>query len=203
MKSIEKRIFSPRVGDGQRKRERDANGIAGAERGWLFRRPFRERRSQADGEIYKSVTGLAPRALSPCRNKRINSFSESYTHFSRRPGRPKKESSKKKRGSTFPAAEYVPNVTNARFSFPSLRFCLTAGHEQHDKDSLNETGSTTGGTVEGAPSGGPSGRGDRSKDKEERTSPHASTSAQPARSLVSKILSRARSPDDLLDHSEP
>ncbi|XP_012223866.1 proton channel OtopLc-like [Linepithema humile] len=77
-----------------------------------------------------------------------------------------------------------------------------AGNEQHDKDSLNETGSTTGGTVEGAPGGGPS-RGDRTKDKDDHASPHASSPAQPARSLVSKILSRARTPDDLLDHSEP
>ncbi|XP_011862550.1 PREDICTED: uncharacterized protein LOC105559100 [Vollenhovia emeryi] len=77
-----------------------------------------------------------------------------------------------------------------------------AGNEQHDKDSLNETGSTTGGTVEGTPGGGPS-RGDRTKDKEDHASAQASTSAPPPRSLVSRILARARSPEDLLDHSEP
>ncbi|XP_018349219.1 PREDICTED: uncharacterized protein LOC108752685 [Trachymyrmex septentrionalis] len=77
-----------------------------------------------------------------------------------------------------------------------------ASNEQHDKDSLNETGSTTGGTVEGAPSGGPS-RGDKIKDKEDHASAQASTSAPPTRSLVSRILARARSPEDLLDHSEP
>ncbi|XP_018407451.1 PREDICTED: uncharacterized protein LOC108783394 [Cyphomyrmex costatus] len=75
-------------------------------------------------------------------------------------------------------------------------------NEQHDKDSLNETGSTTGGTVEGAPNGGPS-RGDKNKDKEDHASAQASTSAPPTRSLVSRILARARSPEDLLDHSEP
>ncbi|XP_024868498.1 uncharacterized protein LOC112452486 isoform X1 [Temnothorax curvispinosus] len=78
----------------------------------------------------------------------------------------------------------------------------SASNEQHDKDSLNETGSTTGDTVEGAPSGGPS-RGDRTKDKEDHASAQASTSAPPARSLVSRILARTRSPQDLLDHSEP
>ncbi|XP_011699229.1 PREDICTED: uncharacterized protein LOC105456696, partial [Wasmannia auropunctata] len=73
-------------------------------------------------------------------------------------------------------------------------------NEQHDKDSLNETGSTTGGTVEGAPGGGgPSRGGDRTKEDHAQ----ASTSAPPARSLVSRILARTRSPEDLLDHSEP
>lgn len=85
----------------------------------------------------------------------------------------------------------------------SLLFLPAASNEQHDKDSLNETGSTTGGTVEGAPGGGPSSRGDRTKDKEDHASAQASTSAPPARSLVSRILARTRSPEDLLDHSEP
>ncbi|XP_020300781.1 uncharacterized protein LOC109864202 isoform X2 [Pseudomyrmex gracilis] len=77
-----------------------------------------------------------------------------------------------------------------------------ASNEQHDKDSLNETGSTTGGTVEGAPGGSGPSRGDRTKDKDDQSPAQASTSAQPARSLVSRILARTRSPD-LLDHSEP
>ncbi|EZA59070.1 Otopetrin-3 [Ooceraea biroi] len=78
-----------------------------------------------------------------------------------------------------------------------------ASNEQHEKDSLNETGSTTGGTVEGAPGGGPN-RGDRIKDKNDQAhTAQPSTSAAPARSLVSRILARSRSTDDLLDHSEP
>ncbi|KOX76837.1 Otopetrin-1 [Melipona quadrifasciata] len=40
-----------------------------------------------------------------------------------------------------------------------------ASNEQHDKDSLNETGSTTGGTVEGAPAGAPN-RGERNTETE-------------------------------------
>ncbi|XP_017757100.1 PREDICTED: uncharacterized protein LOC108548587 [Eufriesea mexicana] len=75
-----------------------------------------------------------------------------------------------------------------------------ASNEQHDKDSLNETGSTTGGTVEGAPGGAPS-RGERNPEAEATTA-EASRSA-PSRSLVSRILSRTRSSSDLLDHSEP
>ncbi|XP_025162104.1 proton channel OtopLc isoform X2 [Harpegnathos saltator] len=84
-----------------------------------------------------------------------------------------------------------------------------AGNEQHDKDSLNETGSTTGGTVEGVPGGAPNRGQDRGQDRsnkdKEQPAAQASTSnsAQPARSLVSRILARTRSPDDLLDHSEP
>ncbi|XP_029174836.1 proton channel OtopLc-like isoform X1 [Nylanderia fulva] len=78
-----------------------------------------------------------------------------------------------------------------------------ASNEQHDKDSLNETGSTTGGTVEGAPSGGPSGCRGQAKDKNEPPPAQPSTSSQPARSLVSRILARTRSHEDLLDHSEP
>jgi hypothetical protein len=90
------------------------------------------------------------------------------------------------------------------FSSPLLLcFFSAASNEQHEKDSLNETGSTTGGTVEGAPGGGPS-RGDRVKDKDDQTrNAQPSTSAQPARSLVSRILARTRSSDNLLDHSEP
>ncbi|XP_043461777.1 proton channel OtopLc-like [Leptopilina heterotoma] len=77
----------------------------------------------------------------------------------------------------------------------------STSNEQHDKDSLNETGSTTGGTVEGAPGGNP-GRGERSKETEP-SAQEPSSSAVPPRSLVSRILSRARSPEELLDHSEP
>lgn len=81
-------------------------------------------------------------------------------------------------------------------------------NEQHEKDSLNETGSTTGGTVEGAPGGGGPSRGDsrvKDKDNQARSAQPSTSSALPARSsLVSRILARARSPDvDLLDHSEP
>ncbi|KAL6258384.1 hypothetical protein P5V15_010339 [Pogonomyrmex californicus] len=94
----------------------------------------------------------------------------------------------------------VPDTISA-ISMTSIKE-KRASNEQHDKDSLNETGSTTGGTVEGAPGGGPS-RGDRTKDKEDQASAQASTSAPPARSLVSRILARTRSPEDLLDHSEP
>lgn len=55
--------------------------------------------------------------------------------------------------------------------------------------------------MEGAPGGAPN-RGDRSKDND-LVPPQLSTSPAPARSLVSRILARARTPDDLLDHSEP
>ncbi|XP_076230838.1 proton channel OtopLc [Calliopsis andreniformis] len=75
-----------------------------------------------------------------------------------------------------------------------------ASNEQHDKDSLNETGSTTGGTVEGAPGGAPN-RGERNTEAD--TTAVETRSSAPSRSLVSRILSRARSPNDLLDHSEP
>ncbi|KAG7204781.1 hypothetical protein KM043_005190 [Ampulex compressa] len=74
-------------------------------------------------------------------------------------------------------------------------------NEQHDKDSLNETGSTTGGIVEGAPGGTPS-RGERNNETDS-TPAQVNQSSAPARSLVSRILARTRSPDDLLDHSEP
>ncbi|XP_043266933.1 proton channel OtopLc-like [Venturia canescens] len=79
-------------------------------------------------------------------------------------------------------------------------------NEPHDKDSLNETGSTTGGTVEGNHSGNPA-RGERSSGPNEQVPsaerrPPISNTAPP-RSLVSRILARARSSDDLLDHSEP
>lgn len=105
----------------------------------------------------------------------------------------------------------LPNVTQTRVSQPtllvlsvsiSLSLFFAAGNEQHDKDSLNETGSTTGGTVEGVPGGAPS-RGDRTKDNEQPAAQASTSSAQPARSLVSRILARTRSSNDLLDHSEP
>ncbi|XP_043516746.1 proton channel OtopLc-like [Frieseomelitta varia] len=75
-----------------------------------------------------------------------------------------------------------------------------ASNEQHDKDSLNETGSTTGGTVEGVPAGAPN-RGERNTETE--TAATEATRSAPSRSLVSRILSRTRSTNDLLDHSEP
>ncbi|XP_012279923.1 uncharacterized protein LOC105699482 isoform X2 [Orussus abietinus] len=77
----------------------------------------------------------------------------------------------------------------------------TASNEHQEKDSLNETGSTTGGTVEGNPAGSPA-RGDRTHLENDSPGQVASTSPRP-RSLVSRILARARSPDDLLDHAEP
>ncbi|KAF3424774.1 hypothetical protein E2986_01047 [Frieseomelitta varia] len=77
---------------------------------------------------------------------------------------------------------------------------VLASNEQHDKDSLNETGSTTGGTVEGVPAGAPN-RGERNTETE--TAATEATRSAPSRSLVSRILSRTRSTNDLLDHSEP
>ncbi|XP_047354485.1 proton channel OtopLc-like [Vespa velutina] len=77
-----------------------------------------------------------------------------------------------------------------------------ANNEQQDKDSLNETASTTGGNVEGVPSGTPPGRGERNKENES-VAAQPSSSSPPSRSLVSRILARARSPNDLLDHTEP
>nr|XP_050855606.1 proton channel OtopLc-like isoform X2 [Vespula vulgaris] len=76
-----------------------------------------------------------------------------------------------------------------------------ASNEQQDKDSLNETASTAGGNVEGVPSGTP-GRGERNKENES-AAVQLSSSSPPSRSLVSRILARARSPNDLLDHTEP
>lgn len=73
-------------------------------------------------------------------------------------------------------------------------------NEQHDKDSLNETGSTTGGTVEGTPGGVPN-RGERNTETEAAIA--EGTRSAPSKSLVSRILSRTHSSNDLLDHSEP
>lgn len=78
-------------------------------------------------------------------------------------------------------------------------FCL-ASNEPHDKDSLNETTSTIGGVGEGKNLGNSS-RGDPASVKIPTDRPISTTA--PPRSLVSRILARARSPDDLLDHSEP
>ncbi|XP_008545702.1 proton channel OtopLc isoform X1 [Microplitis demolitor] len=77
-----------------------------------------------------------------------------------------------------------------------------ANNEPHDRDSLNETGSTTGGTTEGNPGisrdkAGPS----EPADTNQSAKPTSTTA--PSRSLVSRILARARSPDDLLDQPEP
>ncbi|XP_033339330.2 proton channel OtopLc [Megalopta genalis] len=76
-----------------------------------------------------------------------------------------------------------------------------ASNEQHDKDSLNETGSTTGGTVEGAPGGAPS-RAERTAESETAAA-ETTRSSEPSRSFVTRLLSKARSQSDLLDHSEP
>ncbi|XP_015180812.1 PREDICTED: otopetrin-1-like isoform X2 [Polistes dominula] len=82
----------------------------------------------------------------------------------------------------------------------------SASNEQQDKDSLNETTSTAGGNVEGIPSGIPSGtpgRGERNNENESVPA-QLSSSSPPSRSLVSRILARARSsPNDLLDHTDP
>lgn len=77
---------------------------------------------------------------------------------------------------------------------------ISVSNEQHDKDSLNETGSTTGGTVEGAPGGVPN-RGERNTETEAAIA--EGTRSAPSKSLVSRILSRTHSSNDLLDHSEP
>lgn len=102
-------------------------------------------------------------------------------------------------------------------------FISASNNEQHDRDSLNETGSTTGGTVDGGPggaagnsssnnnNGASSGRAERSSAVGDgdssptgggRDAPIRSHSPPP-KSLVSRILARSRTPDDLLDHSEP
>lgn len=77
---------------------------------------------------------------------------------------------------------------------------ISVSNEQHDKDSLNETGSTTGGTVEGTPGGVPN-RGERNTETEAAIA--EGTRSAPSKSLVSRILSRTHSSNDLLDHSEP
>ncbi|XP_076647403.1 proton channel OtopLc [Halictus rubicundus] len=76
-----------------------------------------------------------------------------------------------------------------------------ASNEQHDKDSLNETGSTTGGTVEGAPGGAPN-RAERNTESETAAA-ETTRSSEPSRSFVTRLLSKGRSQSDLLDHSEP
>lgn len=174
-------------------------------------RRLSEEREGGGGAIYKSndypAAGALSRAAPAARvsHREINSFSESYIHFSPATRRAK-ESSKKKNGVPL----FRLRARACACAFLTLLFsfsALTAGNEQHDRDSLNETGSTTGGTVEGVPGGATPSRGDsRAKAEQgEQAAAQASTSAaQPARSLVSRILSRARSPDhDLLDHSEP
>ncbi|XP_043493212.1 proton channel OtopLc-like [Polistes fuscatus] len=74
-------------------------------------------------------------------------------------------------------------------------------NEQQDKDSLNETASTAGGNVEGIPSGTPR-RAERNNENESAPA-QLSSCSPPSRSLVSRILARARSPNDLLDHTDP
>ncbi|KAF7988254.1 hypothetical protein HCN44_007786 [Aphidius gifuensis] len=84
-----------------------------------------------------------------------------------------------------------------------------ANNESHDKDSLNETGSNTEDLVEGNQSGSahnrrsgkPTSANILSSDLPENR-PNTTTASP--RSLVSRILAGARSPDnDLLDNSEP
>lgn len=88
------------------------------------------------------------------------------------------------------------------FIFDVVFSNASASNEHQDKDSLNETASTTaGGNVESVPSGTP-GRGERNKENESSAA-QLSSSSPPSRSLVSRILARARSPKDLLDHTEP
>lgn len=92
------------------------------------------------------------------------------------------------------------------FTFHVVFSNASASNEHQDKDSLNETASTTagtsaGGNVEPVPSGTP-GRGQRNKENESSAA-QPSSSSPPSRSLVSRILARARSPKDLLDHTEP
>lgn len=99
---------------------------------------------------------------------------------------------------------YLNSLTKLSIAIHSYRnriFHASASNEQQDKDSLNETASTAGGNVEGVPSGTP-GRGERNKENESAAA-QLSSSSPPSRSLVSRILARARSPNDLLDHTEP
>lgn len=56
--------------------------------------------------------------------------------------------------------------------------------------------------MEGAPGGAPN-RGERNPEAEGTTVETTRTSAAPTRSLVSRILSKTRATNDLLDHSEP
>ncbi|XP_058800894.1 proton channel OtopLc-like isoform X2 [Phymastichus coffea] len=74
--------------------------------------------------------------------------------------------------------------------------------QQHDKDSLNETGSTAGGTADAGPGGGELAGNGNAESPGRDASPRRSHSPSP-KSLVSRILARSRTPDDLLDHSEP
>lgn len=103
---------------------------------------------------------------------------------------------------------FIVNLRLRAFPFICLVYYLkvylyfSANNEPHDRDSLNETGSTTGGTTEGNPGisrdkAGPS----EPADTNQSAKPTSTTA--PSRSLVSRILARARSPDDLLDQPEP
>ncbi|KAH0558049.1 hypothetical protein KQX54_014072 [Cotesia glomerata] len=78
-----------------------------------------------------------------------------------------------------------------------------ANNEPHDRDSLNETGSTTGGTAEGNPGNNRSDKAGPSEPADTNQSAKPTSTTAPPRSLVSRILARARSPDDLLDQPEP
>ncbi|XP_034952217.1 proton channel OtopLc-like [Chelonus insularis] len=83
-----------------------------------------------------------------------------------------------------------------------------ANNEPHDKDSLNETGSTAGGVTAEGNQPESSNRNERvrngsSEPEVTATSEKPISTSVPPRSLVSRILARTKSPDDLLDHSEP
>ncbi|XP_031783325.1 proton channel OtopLc isoform X2 [Nasonia vitripennis] len=117
----------------------------------------------------------------------------------------------------------VPDGASAISAASTVTKAKAASNEQHDKDSLNETGSTTGGTVDGGPggaagsssnnnnNGASSGRAERSSAVGDGDSSPAGggrdapmrSHSPPPKSLVSRILARSRTPDDLLDHSEP
>lgn len=85
-------------------------------------------------------------------------------------------------------------------------FYFVASNELHDKDSLNEVGSTTGGTHERNYSGNPVGHSNRIGHSDQTVtnpSDRPISTTVPSRSFVSRILASAKSPDHLLDHSEP
>ncbi|KAK0077662.1 hypothetical protein PV325_003609 [Microctonus aethiopoides] len=83
---------------------------------------------------------------------------------------------------------------------------VISSNELHDKDSLNEVGSTTGGTHERNYSGNPVGHSNRIGHSDQTVtnpSDRPTSTTVPSRSFVSRILASAKSPDHLLDHSEP
>ncbi|XP_023246757.1 uncharacterized protein LOC106642326 [Copidosoma floridanum] len=126
--------------------------------------------------------------------------------------------SNKRRRDKMPRSAAVANAATLQPIEEANSGKSTANNEQHDKDSLNETGSTTGDTVDGGPggaAGGPSngngrhqqvrtsGGADNKSSPERDSRQQRSHSPSSPKSLVSRILARSRTPDDLLDHSEP